>query len=56
MSACQFTLFDTPLPLALEDLDGSELDVFFATGIVNPFGPTLSVVAAAGKTAEGGDL
>ena len=56
MSACQFTLFDTPLPLVLDDLDGSELDVFFATGIVNPFGPTLSVVAAAGKTAVGNEL
>jgi hypothetical protein len=56
MSAYKFTLFDTPLPLILDDLDGSDLDVFFATGIVNPFGPTLSIVAAAGKTAEGSEL
>jgi len=56
MSACQISLFDEPTPLSLDDLDGSALDVFFATGIVNPFGPTLSVVAAAGEPSEGREL
>ena len=56
MSACQFSLFDEPTALSLDDLDGSSLDVFFATGIVNPFGPTLSVVAAAGEPSEGREL
>lgn len=56
MSACQISLFDEPTPLSLVDLDGSSLDVFFATGIVNPFGPTLSVVAAAGEPSEGREL
>ena len=56
MSACQISLFDEPTLLSLDDLDGSALDVFFATGIVNPFGPTLSVVAAAGEPAEGREL
>jgi len=56
MSACQISLFDEPTLLSLDDLDGSALDVFFATGIVNPFGPTLSVVAAAGEPAGGREL
>ena len=56
MSICKITLFDTPRPLVLEDLEGSALDVFFATGIVNPFGPTLTVVAAAGTPSEGIEL
>jgi len=56
MSACEISLFDEPTPLDLNDLDGSPLDVFFATGIVNPFGPTLSVVAAAGEPSEGREL
>ena len=56
MSACQISLFDEPTQLSLDDLDGSALDVFFATGIVNPFGPTLSVVAAAGEPAEKREL
>ena len=53
MSACEISLFNEPTPLRLDDLDGSQLDVFFAVGIVNPYGPTLSLVAAAGKPAEG---
>ena len=53
MAACEISLFDEPTPLGLNDLDGSPLDVFFATGVVNPFGPTLSVVAAAGEPSEG---
>lgn len=56
MSACQILLFDEPTQLSLDDLDGSALDVFFATGIINPFGPTLSLVAAAGEPAEKREL
>ena len=56
MSACQITLYQTPMPLALDDLDGSLLDVFFATGILNPFGPTLSVVGAVGQPRVGREI
>lgn len=56
MSACQITLYKTPMPLALDDLDGSLLDVFFATGILNPFGPTLSVVGAVGEPRVGREI
>ncbi len=53
MSACEISLFNEPAPLSLDDLDGSQLGIFFAVGIVNPYGPTLSLVAAAGMPAEG---
>lgn len=46
-SSCKITLFENPISLELDDLDGSNLDVFFAYGIVNPFGPTLTFVATA---------
>ena len=52
MSACEISLFYEPTPLRLDDLDGSQLDVFFAVGIINPYGPILSLVAAAGKTTD----
>jgi hypothetical protein len=42
-------MYPQPLETALSDLDGAVLDVFFAHMIVNPFGPTLTFVAAAGK-------
>lgn len=50
---CSIELYDKPVSTSLEDLDGSPLDVFYALGIVNPFGPTLTVVAAAGKPTPG---
>ena len=42
-------MYAEPLETSLSDLDGAVLDVFFAHLIVNPFGPTLTFVAAAGK-------
>jgi hypothetical protein len=55
-SSCKITLNDPPFSLNLEDLDGSHLDVFFAYIIVNPYGPTLNFVAAAGEPSIGDDL
>lgn len=55
-SSCKIKLKDTPFSLNLEDLDGSHLDVFFAYIIVNPYGPTLNFVAAAGEPTNGANL
>ena len=46
---CSIEMYPQPLETSLSDLDGAVLDVFFAHMIVNPFGPTLTFVAAAGK-------
>ena len=46
---CSIEMYKEPLETSLSDLDGAVLDVFFAHLIVNPFGPTLTFVAAAGK-------
>ena len=46
---CSIEMYKEPLETLLSDLDGAVLDVFFAHLIVNPFGPTLTFVAAAGK-------
>ena len=44
---CSIEMYAEPLETSLSDLDGAVLDVFFAHLIVNPFGPTLTFVAAA---------
>jgi hypothetical protein len=46
---CSIEMYEEPLETSLGDLDGAVLDVFFAHMIVNPFGPTMNFVAAAGK-------
>jgi len=51
-SSCKIKLYDKPILLELDDLDGSHLDVFFAYGIVNPFGPTLNFVTTASSNEE----
>jgi hypothetical protein len=53
---CKITLLETPFSLNLEDLDGSHLDIFFALIIVNPYGPTISFIAAAGEPTNGANL
>jgi hypothetical protein len=45
---CSIEIYPQPLETSLSDLDGAVLDVFFAYMIVNPFGPTMTFVAAAG--------
>lgn len=42
-------LIGVPKILSFEDIENTTLDVFFALGIVNPHGPTLSFVAAVGS-------
>jgi hypothetical protein len=46
---CSIEMYAEPLETSLSDLDGVVLDVFFAYMNVNPFGPTMTFVAAAGK-------
>ena len=51
MSApCSIQMFAEPITSSLEDIDGAELDVFYALVIINPFGPTLTFVASDGKS------
>ena len=50
---CSIEMYTKPLETSLSDLDGADLDVFFAHMIVNPFGPTMTFVAAAGKPQVG---
>jgi hypothetical protein len=47
---CSVQMYAAPITSSLEDLDGAELDVFYALVIVNPFGPTLTFVASVGKS------
>jgi len=42
-------LIEKPVELSFPDIENTYLDVFFALGIVNPHGPTLSFVAAVGS-------
>ncbi len=53
---CTIKLHAEPVRISLDDLDDSPLDIFFALGVVNPFGPTLTFVAAAGVATEGTTL
>ncbi len=47
---CSVQMYAEPITSSVEDLDGAELDVFYALVIVNPFGPTLTFVASVGKS------
>lgn len=49
-------LVDEPIKLSFADIENTYLDVFFALGIVNPSGPTLSFVAAVGSGKVGDRL
>ena len=50
MSApCSVQMYAEPITSSLEDLDGADLDIFYALVIVNPLGPTLTFVASVGK-------
>jgi hypothetical protein len=46
-------LYEMPIQATFDDVDDALLEVFFALGIVNPFGPTLSYVAAIGQPQVG---
>ncbi len=48
---CSVEMYAEPIQSSFEDLDGAVLDVFYALVLVNPFGPTLTFVAAVGKPA-----
>jgi len=50
---CSIEMYARQLETSLSDLDGAALDVFFAHMIVNPSGPTITFVAAAGKPQKG---
>jgi hypothetical protein len=49
MERAMFELLSTPIAQSLNDVDGQPLTTLLLGGIVNPFGPTLNVVAAIGK-------
>jgi len=55
-SRCVISLLPERLPSTFERIECASLEVFFALGIVNPFGPTLSFVAAVGDWEEGNVL
>jgi len=55
-SACRIEMLPEPMEATLEDIESGPLDVFFALGIVNPFGPTLNFVGAVGKSTAGAVL
>lgn len=50
---CEFKFRAAPLDLPLSCFDGGVRDAFFATGIINPFGPTVNVVVSLNVTREG---
>ena len=47
---CSIQMYAEPITASLEDLDGADLDVFYALAIINPYGPTLTFVASIGKS------
>jgi TPR repeat protein len=46
-------IYERAIPASFEDVDDTVLEVFFALGIVNPLGPTLTYVAAIGAPRQG---
>jgi hypothetical protein len=48
MKPTTITLFESPEQSSFAELEKRELTTLFAAGIVNPFGPTLTVAAAQG--------
>jgi hypothetical protein len=52
----QIRLYETPEPTTLKQVTAQRVTSFLAAGIVNPFGPTLNVVAAAGELDPGAKL
>ena len=49
----ELVIYERPLPATFEDVEDAELEVFFALGIVNPRGPTLTYLAAVGSPSYG---
>lgn len=47
---CAIEMYAEAIKSSLEDVDGADLDVFYALVIINPFGPTLTFVASVGKS------
>lgn len=45
----EIQLLETPIECAVEDVEGVHLTPFLITGIVNPFGPTLTFLASVGE-------
>jgi hypothetical protein len=48
-----FRLYEESIPLSLEDIVGQSLTSLLVVGVVNPFGPTLTVVAVVGQFEAG---
>jgi hypothetical protein len=48
-----FQLSPTPVDLSLDDVNGRPITTFFCGGIINVFGPTLSVIASLGEFKPG---
>jgi len=48
VTRCEFHYFEKPVPHDIEDIENTQLEVFFALAIVNPFGPTLNLLASVG--------
>ncbi len=46
-SSAEFKFLETPVEFSVEDIEGAHLDALVITGIVNPFGPTLTFLALA---------
>jgi hypothetical protein len=49
----QIRLFETPRPTTLRQVMAQQVTTFLVAGIVNPFGPTLNAVVAAGMLDPG---
>ena len=46
--ASELEIYAAPIESTLDDVVGEDINIFFATVIVNPFGPTVTVVGAVG--------
>jgi len=47
----EFKFYEQPELCAVEDIENVQLEAFLLTAIVNPFGPTVNIVAALGRSA-----
>lgn len=48
----EFHFLETPTEFSVEDIEGAHLEALVITGIVNPFGPTLTFLATVGRAPQ----
>ena len=50
--SAEFQFLETPTEFSVEDIEGAHLEALVITGIINPFGPTLTFLATVGRAPQ----